>query len=147
MIASRPLPTKVEVMKLWKYKDESGAVLYVSEKRKTFCHTKVSPYLLSVLQQLKNRIWEARFDGQKAESILRACCRADYDTDGVNNRKCDVWACTFVHLFTRCNTEQQAGDEGFSSAAGVLREWTDTDEVRASEMLRGQKPAELYLLI
>lgn len=105
---------------------------YVSEKRKIICHTRVSPYLVSVLQQLKNRIWEARFDRQKADFILRACCRADYDTDGVNNRKCDVVACTFVrrHLLARFNTVQQAGDKGFSSAAEVLREWTDTDEVR-----------------
>lgn len=103
------------------YKDESGAVPYVSEKRKIICHTKVSPYLVSVLQQLKNRIWEARFDRQKADSILRACCRADYDTDGVNNRKRDVLACTFVrrHLLARFNTVQQAGDEGFSTAAEV----------------------------
>lgn len=87
------------------YKDESGAVPYVSEKRK--------------------------IDRQKADSILRACCCADYDTDGVNNRKCDVLACTFVrrHLLARFNTVQQAGDKDFSSAAEVLRKWTDTDEV------------------
>lgn len=97
---------------------------YVSEKRKIICHSRVSPYLVSVLQQLKNRMWEARFDWQKADFIMRSCCRADYDTDGVNNRKCDVLACTFVrrHLLARFNTVQQAGDKGFSSAAAVLRE-------------------------
>lgn len=74
--------------------------MYVSKERKNTCHTKVWPYLVSVLQRLSNRIREAKFGremgGNFGKLYSRACCCADCDTDAVNNRIYDVLTCAFL---------------------------------------------------